>query len=264
MSSIFKERLFEGKTAVITGGGSGINLRVAERLAQHGAHVALIGRTKEKLDVAVESIVAAGGSASAHPCDVREFKTLESVMVAVHEARGPIDVLVCGAAGNFPAPAAVMSSNGFKAVLEIDVLGTFNAARAAFERLRKPGAVVINISAPQAFIPYPMQSHVCAAKAGVDMLTKTLALEWGPLGVRVVSVSPGPIDDTEGMRRLAPTEESRARIAEAMPLRTWGTRDDIADLCLFVASPAGRYITGAVLLCDGGMSLLGGGQMLGV
>ena len=264
MSSIFKERLFEGKTAVITGGGSGINLRVAERLAQHGAHVALIGRTKEKLDVAVESIVAAGGSASAHPCDVREFKTLESVMVAVHEARGPIDVLVCGAAGNFPAPAAVMSANGFKAVLEIDVLGTFNAARAAFERLRQPGAVVINISAPQAFIPYPMQSHVCAAKAGVDMLTKTLALEWGPLGARVVSVSPGPIDDSEGMRRLSPTEESRARIAEAMPLRTWGTRDDIADLCLFVASPAGRYITGAVLLCDGGMSLLGGGQMLGV
>jgi NAD(P)-dependent dehydrogenase (short-subunit alcohol dehydrogenase family) len=264
MSDVFKERLFEGRTAVVTGGGSGINLRVAERFAEHGAHVALIGRTKEKLDAAVESIRSSGGSASAHPCDVREFKTMEAVMADVHGSRGDIDVLVCGAAGNFPAPAAAMSSNGFKAVLDIDVLGTFNAARAAFDRLRKPGSIVINISAPQAFIPYPMQAHVCAAKAGVDMLTRTLALEWGPLGVRVVSVSPGPIDDTEGMRRLCPTDESRARVTDAMPLRSFGTRDDIANLCLFVASPAGRYITGSVLLCDGGMSLLGGGTMLGV
>lgn len=264
MSDVFRDRLFEGRTAVFTGGGSGINLRVAERFAEQGAHVALIGRTKEKLDNAVAGIVARGGSASAHPCDVRDYKALEAVMVEVHAARGEIDVLVSGAAGNFPAPAAVMSANGFKAVMDIDVLGTFNAARAAFERLRKPGSIVINISAPQAFIPYPMQSHVCAAKAGVDMLTKTLALEWGQFGVRVVSISPGPIDETEGMARLAPTEESRARITEAMPLRSFGTKDDIANLCLFVASSAGRYITGSVLLCDGGMSLLGGGQMLGV
>jgi NAD(P)-dependent dehydrogenase (short-subunit alcohol dehydrogenase family) len=263
MSAVFRERLFEGRTVVVTGGGSGINLRVAERFCVHGAHAALIGRTKEKLDAAVDGIRRQGGSASAHPCDVRDFKTLESVMAEVHAARGEIDVLVCGAAGNFPAPAAAMSSNGFKAVLDIDVLGTFNAARAAFERLRKPGAVVLNISAPQAFVPYALQSHVCAAKAGVDMLTRTLALEWGPLGVRVNSISPGPIDDTEGMRRLAPTDESRQRVIDSMPLRALGTSDDIADLCLFVASPAGRFITGAVLLCDGGMALVGGGAVLG-
>jgi NAD(P)-dependent dehydrogenase (short-subunit alcohol dehydrogenase family) len=264
MSDVFRDRLFEGRTAVVTGGGSGINLRVAERFAAQGAHVALIGRTKEKLDAAVDGITTAGGSASAHPCDVRDYKALEAVMTAVHDARGPLDVLVCGAAGNFPAPAAVMSPNGFKSVMDIDVLGTFHAARAAFERLRKPGSLVINISAPQAFIPYPLQSHVCAAKAGVDMLTRTLALEWGPLGVRVVSISPGPIDDTEGMRRLAPTEDIRAKITEAMPLRTFGDKDDIANLCLFVASPAGRFITGAVLVCDGGMSLVGGSALLGM
>jgi NAD(P)-dependent dehydrogenase (short-subunit alcohol dehydrogenase family) len=264
MSDVFREKMFEGRTAVITGGGSGINLRVAERFAEHGAHVALIGRTKEKLDAAVEGITQKGGLASAHACDVRDYKALEAVMIDVHAARGDIDVLVSGAAGNFPAPAAVMSANGFKSVMDIDVLGTFHAARSAFERLRKPGSIVINISAPQAFIPYPMQAHVCAAKAGVDMLTRTLALEWGPLGVRVVSVSPGPIDDTEGMRRLAPTDEYREKITNAMPLRAFGTKDDIANLCLFVASPAGRYITGAVLLCDGGMSLVGGTSLLGM
>lgn len=263
MNDVFREGLFAGQTVVVTGGGSGINLRIAERFAAQGAHTALIGRTQSKLDAAVEGIVAAGGSASAHSADVRDYDAMAAIMAEVAQTRGPLDVLVSGAAGNFPAPAAVMSSRGFKAVLDIDVLGTFHAARAAFEHLRKPGAVVLNISAPQATVAYPLQSHVCAAKAGVDMITKTLALEWGPLGVRVISISPGPIDDTEGMRRLTPDEDSRQRAMDAMPLRTFGTRDDIANLCLFCASSAGRFITGTVLSCDGGMSLVGGAVMLG-
>jgi NAD(P)-dependent dehydrogenase (short-subunit alcohol dehydrogenase family) len=261
MTDIFQGTIFQGKTAVITGGGSGINLRIAERFAEHGAHVALIGRTKEKLDNAVAGIIASGGRASAHAGDVRDYKAMDAIMAEVHQAHGEIDVLVCGAAGNFPAPAAVMSANGFKSVLDIDVLGTFHAARSAFERLRKPGAVLLNISAPQAYIPYPLQAHVCAAKAGVDMITRTLAMEWGPLGVRVNSIAPGPIDDTEGMRRLAPSEETRQKVLEAVPLKHFGSKDDIANLCLFVASPAGRYITGAVLVCDGGQSLMGGGAV---
>ena len=119
---------------------------------------------------------------------------------------GELDILVSGAAGNFPALANDMSPNGFKSVVDIDLLGSFHVLRSAFPYLTKPGASVINISAPQAFVPMPMQSHVCAAKAGVDMLTRTLALEWGPYGIRINSISPGPIADTEGMRRLAPNE----------------------------------------------------------
>jgi NAD(P)-dependent dehydrogenase (short-subunit alcohol dehydrogenase family) len=155
-----------------------------------------------------------------------------------------------------------MSSKGFKAVIDIDVIGTFNACRAAFEFFKKPGAVVINISAPQAYIPMPMQAHVCAAKAGVDMITRVLAMEWGALGIRVNSISPGPIDGTEGMARLAPSEEMRSKVSNMIPLQRMGQVEEIADLALFLCSPAAKYITGAIMVCDGGQSLMGGGAMM--
>ena len=150
-----------------------------------------------------------------------------------------------------------MSANGFKAVVDIDLLGTFNTSRAVFEHLRRPGASIINISATQAFMPMPMQSHVCAAKAGVDMLTKCLAIEWGPEGVRVNSIAPGAVDDTEGMRRLAPTPEIRKQLTHAIPLKRFADKREIADLALFLSSDAARFITGAVVVCDGGQSLAG-------
>jgi NAD(P)-dependent dehydrogenase (short-subunit alcohol dehydrogenase family) len=155
-----------------------------------------------------------------------------------------------------------MSSNGFKAVMDIDVVGTFNACRAGFEHLRKPGATVINISAPQAFLPTAMQAHVCAAKAGVDMLTRVLAIEWGGAGVRINSISPGPIDDTEGMKRLAPSDSAREKIVQNLPLQRMGAKADISNLALFLASDAASYITGSVMVCDGGWSLLGSGVIM--
>ena len=262
MSETFVPNLLAGKTAFITGGGSGINLGIAKRLAAAGAKVALNGRTPEKLDAAAAEITKAGGVAKGFPADVRDYAALDKAIGGAFEAFGPIDVLVCGAAGNFPAPAMGMSSNGFRAVLEIDTLGTFNACRASFERLRKPGASIINISAGQAYSPAMLQVHVCAAKAGVDMITRVLAMEWGPMGVRVNSITPGPIEDTEGMKRLAPTESASEHIREAVPLKRYGTKDDIANLALFLASPAASYITGAVLACDGGMNLGGSAALM--
>src|SRR5450759_793318 len=147
--------------------------------------------------------------------------------------------------------------NACMAVVDIDLLGTFNTCRAVFEHLRRPGASIINISAMQAFTPMPMQAHVCAAKAGVDMLTKCLAIEWGPDGVRVNSIAPGAVDDTEGMKRLAPTPEIKKQLARSIPLRRFATKDEIADLALFLSSDAARFITGAVVVCDGGQSLAG-------
>jgi NAD(P)-dependent dehydrogenase (short-subunit alcohol dehydrogenase family) len=255
MSTVFAERILEGKTAVITGGGSGINLAIAQRLAEHGASVALIGRTQEKLDAAASGIEQAGGKAKGFSADVRDYDALASAIRSAHEAFSAIDIVVCGAAGNFPAPALGMSANGFKSVVDIDLLGTFNTCRAAFEYLRRPGASIVNISATQAFVPMAMQVHVCAAKAGVDMITRTLAIEWGPMGVRVNSIAPGAVDETEGMRRLAPTDDARNYITKMIPLRRFAEKGELADLALFLCSDSARFITGAVIVCDGGQSL---------
>src|SRR3712207_6381444 len=178
---VFKDGLLAGKVAFITGGSSGINLGIAERFVKAGAKVVINGRNVEKLEAAVKEL-RAHGTAMGVPADVRDYASVEKAFQTAREAYGELDILVCGAAGNFPAPALGMSSNGFKAVMDIDVVGTFNACRAGFEHLRKPGAAVLNISAPQAFLPTAMQAHVCAAKAGVDLLTRVLAIEWGGAG----------------------------------------------------------------------------------
>jgi NAD(P)-dependent dehydrogenase (short-subunit alcohol dehydrogenase family) len=262
MPPVFQDKLLAGKTAVITGGGSGINLTIARRYAENGARVALIGRTKQKLDAAAAEIGKSGGVASGHAADVRDYDALAAAIGAAREEHGQIDLVVCGAAGNFPAPVLGMSANGFKSVVDIDLLGTFNTCRAAFEHLRRPGASIINISAMQAFTPMPMQAHVCAAKAGVDMLTKCLAIEWGSEGVRVNSIAPGGVDDTEGMKRLAPTPEIRRHFTRGVPLGRFATKDEIADLAVFLSSDAASFITGAIFVCDGGQSLVGLGAAM--
>lgn len=255
--SVFRERLFAGKTAFLTGGTSGIGLGIAERFARLGAHVVLAGRNEEKMARAVAGIVAKGGSATGCACDVRDYAAIESVLKTAYEERGPLDFVFAAAAGNFSAPVAGMSSNGFKAVMDIDALGTFNTYRAAYAFLRKPGSVLVSISANHAHQAIAMQAHVCAAKAAVELLTKTLALEWAKDGVRAVCITPGPIDETEGMRRLAPTEEARAEVCAAVPLGRMGTKEEVADLAVFLCSDAAAYVTGAVFACDGGSGLVG-------
>jgi NAD(P)-dependent dehydrogenase (short-subunit alcohol dehydrogenase family) len=255
--SVFVEGLFAGKTAFFTGGTSGIGLGIAERFAELGARVVLVGRNEEKMAGAVEGLLARGLRASGHACDVRQYGAIEEALQQTYAEHGPLDFVFAGAAGNFPAAVTGMSSNGFKAVMDIDVLGTFHTYRAAYSRLRKPGAVLVSISANHAHQPFAMQAHVCAAKAGVELLTQTLALEWGAEGVRTVCITPGPIDETEGMRRLAPTEEARRTVCEHTPLGRLGTKREVADLAVFLCSDAAAYITGAVFRCDGGTGLTG-------
>lgn len=262
MTQAFAPNLLAGKSALVTGGGSGINLAIAKKLASQGASVALVGRTKEKLDAAAAEIREAGGKAAGYPADVRDYDALAAAIAAARADHGLLDIVVCGAAGNFPAPVLGMSANGFKAVVDIDLLGTFNCCRAAFEHLKRPGASIVNISAMQAFTPMAMQAHVCAAKAGVDMLTKCLALEWGSEGVRVNSIAPGAVDGTEGMSRLAPTPEIKKQYTQSIPLRRFAEKEEIADLALFLSSDAAEFITGAVMVCDGGQSLAGLGGRL--
>jgi NAD(P)-dependent dehydrogenase (short-subunit alcohol dehydrogenase family) len=249
MASIFRDNLLSGRVAFVTGGGSGIGLRMAERFAEHGATVVLCGRKQNKLDAAKERI---GARAITEALDVREYEAVEAAMRRTHAAAGPIDIVVAAAAGNFPASVTGMSAHGFKAVIDIDVLGTFNTVRASWEFLRKPGASVLAISAQHAHTPFAYQSHVCAAKAGVELLIRTLAVEWGPAGVRCNCITPGPTADTEGMARLAPTPEALSRVEKAVPLQRLGTKDELADLALFLCSEAAAYVTGAIYACDGG------------
>jgi NAD(P)-dependent dehydrogenase (short-subunit alcohol dehydrogenase family) len=252
--------LFGGKTVFVTGGGSGINLGIARGFAALGAHLALCGRTPSKLDAAAEELRSlnahAQGKVLAVCADVRDYAGLEAAFGRTRAEIGPIDVLIAGAAGNFLCPAESLSPNGFKAVVDIDLVGAFHAARGAFDQLRATRGCIIFISAGQAFVPQAYQAHAGAAKAGIDNLMKNLALEWGKYGIRANSIVPGPIEGTEGMRRLS-TEENDRRYKQAIPLGRYGCSDDIAHAALFLASPLAAYVTGTVLQVDGGSNLVG-------
>lgn len=256
MTDIFKGASLKGKSAFVAGGSSGINLGIAHRLAQAGAAVGILSRSSEKVAAAVQTISRDGPAVHGYTADVRDYDAIEAALEDFGALYGGIDIVVSGAAGNFVAPALGMSSNGFKAVMDIDLIGTFNVFRACYAYLKRPGASLIAITAAQGQRPMPHQAHVCAAKAGINMLVQTLAMEWGRDGVRVNAISPGPIAGTEGMARLTPTPEAEARLKERLALGTYGTPADIADLALYVSSDNARYITGAILHCDGG-SVLG-------
>ena len=260
-TDVFAPNLLAGKSALVTGGGSGIGAGIACLLARHGAKVALVGRTAAKLEATAATIADAGGAARVCPCDVRDFPALEKAIDDAASAHGGLDILVNSAAGNFLAPAAALSANGFRAVIDIDLCGTFNACRAAFPHLSKNGGSIVSITATQADVPTPLQCHAGAAKAGIAKLTRDLALEWGKLGVRVTAIAPGPIEGTEGMSRLAPGTAGD-KLKSRVPLGRYGSIDEIAAATLFLVSPAGAYITGATLLVDGGTSLIGAGPFL--
>lgn len=263
MTDVFRDGLLEGTHALLTGGSSGIGFGIAKRYAEMGADVTLLARTQEKLDDASEEIEEEHGvTALGLSCDVRDYEGMESTIGEAVEELGPIETLLCGAAGNFPAPAVGMSGNGFGSVVDIDLKGTFNACRAAFEHLEKPGASVIAISAAQSTDPTPMQAHVCAAKAGVDALVKTLAVEWGDAGVRVNAIRPGPVEGTEGMRRLTPDEDSKEQLSDALPAGRFAQKEEIADLALYLALPVSEYMTGSIVDIDGGQTLVGSGAVM--
>lgn len=253
--STFRPDLLAGKHALITGGGSGINLGIAQSFAAHGCAVTILGRNLEKAQAAAAGIVDAGGKAIGVSADVRDFAAMQTAVAQAVAAFGDFNIVLAGAAGNFPAPVDGISSNGFKTVVDIDLNGTFNTVKACAPHLKAPGGNVLSISAYGTAVP--MQAHVVAAKAGVDRLTETLAIEWGVRGIRVNAIIPGPIDGTEGMARLAPDEKSRKRVEQSVPLGRMGVPQDIANAALFLVSDAASYVTGVIMNVDGGQNLLG-------
>ena len=198
--SVFRQGLFDGQVALITGGGSGIGRGIADLLAALGAHVVLASRKLERVEAAAAEITAAGGKASAIAVDVREQPRVQQMIADVHDTHGRIDLLVNNAAGNFYAPSESLSANAWKSVIEIDLYGTFFCSQAVLPVMRaRGGGCIVNISMTLHYRGWPLMAHATAAKAGIDAITKTLALEWAKDGIRINAVAPGPIP-TEGVR----------------------------------------------------------------
>ncbi len=257
--SIFRTDLFQDQVALVTGGGTGIGRGITEALARHGAHTVIVSRKAEHLEPAAAAITAATG----RPClaltaDVRRPEQVEEAVARALEAMGRLDMLVNNAAGNFLCAAADLSPNGFGTVVDIDTKGTWNCCRAVYHAwMRRHGGRILNISATLHYGGTPRQVHVAAAKAGVDALTRTLAVEWGPEGIRVNALAPGPIADTEGVLRLLPGDRA-GQMARRIPIRRLGRVEDMANLALFLLSEAASNVNGAVVVSDGGRCLCGG------
>jgi peroxisomal 2,4-dienoyl-CoA reductase len=254
--SVFASDILQGKVAFVTGGGTGITGGIARAFAGHGAKVAITSRKEENLSAMKSTIETAGGESFAVAADVRDYEAVEKAIAQTIEHFGKIDIVVNGAAGNFLCAADQLSSNGFGTVVDIDTKGTFNVCRAAFEELKRSQGQILNISATLHYLATPMQIHVSAAKAGVDAITRNLSAEWGRHGIRVNGIAPGPIEDTEGMKRLLP-DALKERITKKIPLGRFGRIRDIENAALFLTSDAASYVNGVTLAVDGGQWLLG-------
>jgi NAD(P)-dependent dehydrogenase (short-subunit alcohol dehydrogenase family) len=252
----FAPDFLAGKVAYVAGGTRGMNLAIARAYARHGAKVAVVSRSAERCAAAQALLEADGADALGIPCDVRDYDRVAETLQQTRDAFGEIDLVVAGQACNFYAPVTKMSSKGFRTVVDIDLIGTYHVWKAAFEHLRRPGASLVAITAPEAVNALHFQAHVCAAKAGVNQLIRVFALEWGTEGVRVNGISPGPIEGSWGMANVAsPTPELVEMIRRAVPLKRWGTEADIANAALFLASPAASFVHGTILEVDGGVTM---------
>jgi 2,4-dienoyl-CoA reductase [(3E)-enoyl-CoA-producing], peroxisomal len=252
--SSFRQDLLRGRAALITGGGTGIGRGIALALADHGCDVAITSRRPAHLEPTVLELEARGVRAVALPADVRDPVAVAAVVDATVAALGRLDIVVNGAAGNFLCRAEDLAPQAFGAVVDIDLKGTFHVSRAAFPHLRAAGGTIINISTTAHLGGTEAQVHASAAKAGVDAVTRTLAVEWGEHGIRVNGIAPGPVGDTEGARRLF-AGAAGAVLAGRTPLGRLGRIEDVAAAALFLCSPAASFINGVTLVVDGGLVL---------
>ncbi len=242
-----------GKVTIVTGGGTGIGADIAREFCRRGAKVMITSRTMDHLGPVADGIRQAGGAVETMTCDVRQNDQVEAVIQKTVDAWGRIDVLINNAGASFVAHAHDISPNGFAAIVAINLNGTFNFSRAAAKIMmeKKTGGNIINVSSDSGVYGAATMSHYGAAKAGVINLTRSLAIEWARYGIRVNCVSPGPIE-TPGVKEvLWPTPELQQKAVNGTALKRFGTGLEVAWPCVFLASSASSYITGANLQVDG-------------
>jgi peroxisomal 2,4-dienoyl-CoA reductase len=256
---IFRPDLLSGRVALVTGGGTGIGLGIASCLAAAGATVALASRKPEHLESAAAILRPGGARVSTVETNVREPEAVARMVQRVTDEHGRLDILVNNAAGNFYAPSATLSANAWRAVVETDLYGTFYCCQAVYPVMKaQGGGRIVSISMTLHYRGWPLMAHATAAKAGVDALTRTLALEWAPDRITVNAIAPGPVP-TEGVKKAFTPPGGAADVpamdeyaARAIPLGRWGTPEDVGQMVAFLASPAGDWITGAIFVVDGG------------
>jgi citronellol/citronellal dehydrogenase len=252
---IFASGILRDQVAIITGGGSGIGLATAHEMVRLGARVAICGRTPGKLDAAAEQLRQAGGTVLAMPCDIREPVQVAAFVTAVIGELGGIDIVVNNAGGQFPSPAQHISPNGFLAVVKNNLVGTFHVCREVANQAMIPAkrGRIVNVIA-NIYRGFPGMVHTGAARAGVENMTMTLAVEWAQFGILVNAVAPGIILSS-GTAQYPPQLLDRS--IRQTPLKRAGTCEEVAASIVFLASPAAQFITGATLRLDGGQALWG-------
>lgn len=251
----FRDGLFAGQVALVSGAGSGLGKAIAIQFARLGATLAICGRREDRLERTAEMIRKIGGTCTTHPMTIRDPDQVRALIDDVWQRHGALDTLVNNAGGQFPQPAIDFSTKGWNAVIDTNLNGPWYMMQAAAQRWRqegKPGNVV-NIVAV-IWRGMPGVAHTCAARAGTIYLSKTLAIEWAPLRIRVNCVAPGVIS-TEGMNVYP--EEARQEFDRSNPMKRLGDVADVADACCYLAGPSGKFITGETITVDGGFQLWG-------
>lgn len=253
----FRGDLLAGQAAIVTGGGTGLGRGIALALAQVGAKVALASRKIENLQTVAEEITQAGGTAVAITCDVRDPAAVDAMVEEAEARLGPVTILVNNAGATFTVDAEKLSPNGFRAVVETDTFGTFYCSQSFGKRLieRGQGGSIVNITSTSPSTGNPGRIHGGAGKAGVESMTKTLAVEWGPYGIRVNSVAPGVVPTRGSDAGTHAEGKTEAQRSTSVPLGRVGTPQDIAWATVFLVSDAASYVSGCTLIVDGARSL---------